>query len=249
MSKLYQKINGSAVPLSGGVGVINNLNSTSITDALSANMGKVLNDKVSSVPKLLKPATAINTGDDLNDYMELGEYYCDTSVKTASLSNCPLTQYGFKLTVEKLYSEEPTQTIEAYSGIIYKRTYSSSISSWLSWRHIVLEENYEVTDLTSQFIAGNIGTTQFIKVYRTGLMKILALRIYGITTDSDTWQTIVTLPETLRPLSSPYFQGCFPSYISPSDKSCQCRISQSNGNVDVSYVSANANYYILIPYI
>ena len=44
MSKLYQKINGSAVPLSGGVGVINNLNSTSTTDALSANMGKELNE-------------------------------------------------------------------------------------------------------------------------------------------------------------------------------------------------------------
>lgn len=44
MSKLYQKINGSAVPLSGGVGVVNNLNSASTTDALSANMGKVLEE-------------------------------------------------------------------------------------------------------------------------------------------------------------------------------------------------------------
>lgn len=49
MSKLYQKVNGSAVPLSGGVGVINNLNSTSTKDALSANMGKELNDKISSL--------------------------------------------------------------------------------------------------------------------------------------------------------------------------------------------------------
>ena len=44
MSKLYQKINGSAVPLSGCVGVINNLNSESTTDALSVAQGKSLND-------------------------------------------------------------------------------------------------------------------------------------------------------------------------------------------------------------
>ena len=44
MSKLYQKIDDSAVPLSGGVGVINNLTSTSTTNALSAAQGKALDD-------------------------------------------------------------------------------------------------------------------------------------------------------------------------------------------------------------
>ena len=78
MSKLYQKINGSAVPLSGGVGVINNLNSTSTTDALSANMGKELNDELAVV------SLSVNQKWQGNGYNLIPYPYYDGSSKEVS---------------------------------------------------------------------------------------------------------------------------------------------------------------------
>lgn len=78
---------------------------------------------------------------DLNDYTDIGEYCNPYSAVTATLLNCPVSSSGFRLTVEKLYSDEPTQTLESYSGIIYKRTYNSSASAWLDWRKVVLDGN------------------------------------------------------------------------------------------------------------
>lgn len=78
---------------------------------------------------------------DLNNYTDVGEYCNPYSAVSATLLNCPVSSSGFRLTVEKLYSDEPTQTLESYSGIIYKRTYNSSTSAWLDWRKVVLDGN------------------------------------------------------------------------------------------------------------
>ena len=78
---------------------------------------------------------------DLNNYTDVGEYCNPYSAVSATLLHCPVSASGFRLTVEKLYSDEPTQTLESYSGIIYKRTYNSSGSAWLDWRKITLDGN------------------------------------------------------------------------------------------------------------
>lgn len=99
-----------------------------------------LYEKVNNRKRLDLPLENLIPQDaDLNDYADIGEYCNPYSAVSATLLNCPVSSSGFRLTVEKLYSDEPTQTLESYSGIIYKRTYNSSASAWLDWRKVTLD--------------------------------------------------------------------------------------------------------------
>lgn len=77
--------------------------------------------------------TAIQSGDDLNDYTKPGRYYSPSASVTALLSNMPeIFESGFSMDVLPV-SANKVQVIYAGGGggIIYTR--SSITSGWMSW--------------------------------------------------------------------------------------------------------------------
>ena len=77
--------------------------------------------------------TAIQSGDDLNDYTKPGRYYSPSASVTALLSNMPeIFESGFSMDVLPV-SANKVQVIYAGGGggIIYTR--SSIASGWMSW--------------------------------------------------------------------------------------------------------------------
>lgn len=70
---------------------------------------------------------------DLNDYNNLGNYYCPTDVAVGTLKNCPC-QYAFKMKIEHGQGDNyPCQTITEYNtGRRFYRVYLSEIG-WLDW--------------------------------------------------------------------------------------------------------------------
>lgn len=69
------------------------------TDEIKTTVDSV-NDKMSEYYSL-KDAKAIPENADLNDYVEFGNYQCESSNRAKTLSNCPYTAGGFVLHVER----------------------------------------------------------------------------------------------------------------------------------------------------
>ena len=84
--------------------------------------------------KSLKAAgTAINSGDDLNDYTKPGRYYSPNALTTASLLNMPeIFESGFSMDVLPISSNN-VQII--YPGGVGKNIYTRSAvsSGWQPW--------------------------------------------------------------------------------------------------------------------
>jgi hypothetical protein len=83
--------------------------------------------------------TAINTGDDLDDYTSFGKFNAATGAIATSLTNCPITT-GFVMTVEESFQGGKMQTLVTIESggnatITYRRSqvYRSSVWSWLPW--------------------------------------------------------------------------------------------------------------------
>lgn len=70
----------------------------------------------------LKQSVEIEEYDDLNDYTEVGMYYCPYSTVATTLTNCPITN-AFSLFVEKSsgYENACTQTLTGFDGTRIKR--------------------------------------------------------------------------------------------------------------------------------
>lgn len=86
--------------------------------------------------KSLAGGTAINENDDLNSYVTVGNYYCNLSATSKTLSNCPVDS-AFVMTVGRangtisyLYQE-----ITHFStGVKYYRYYTTTSEEWSDWR-------------------------------------------------------------------------------------------------------------------
>lgn len=61
-------------------------------------------DELNSKSYLLQGGTAIPSGADMNDYTEIGNYYCNANSIAQTLENCPTTS-GFTLKVENAVGE------------------------------------------------------------------------------------------------------------------------------------------------
>lgn len=104
--------------------VYDGLDSTSTDDALSANMGKTLNDNLNDFQ-----FTSIEEDANLNSFIHPGLYGCMTAAIAQSLSNCPTTS-NFSMIVMRKSQGNQTQVI--FTGqYIYTRTRSSS--GWGDW--------------------------------------------------------------------------------------------------------------------
>ncbi len=134
--------------------VINNLNSTSTTDALSAKQGKVLNEKFST-------QTVTTTGTDLNDYTTEGTYYFSS---TYAPTNVPAGSNGILSVlkgdcIKQLWYRHGTANSNDYQTFV--RTYTSG--TWSSWRRFktVDEESYQSgeTETVENYITGGYLTS------------------------------------------------------------------------------------------
>ena len=102
--------------------------------------------------------TTIASGTDLNTLTTPGMYRSSSSSITNSLTNCPITGVGFKLSVERTgYNEDYIMQKLVHFNNIYIRGKGSSSSSWGDWR-MISTANDKVTN--------TLGTTT--KFYVTG---------------------------------------------------------------------------------
>ena len=83
--------------------------------------------------------TAINEGDDLNDYRTPGKYLSGDSTRTGTLLHCPVTGNGFTMTVEVSSATYFKQIIIANDMSIYIRRLSSG-GVWGSWYKVTTTE-------------------------------------------------------------------------------------------------------------
>lgn len=91
------------------------------------------------VKKIISPKT-ISENEDLDNYTEVGMYYCPTASVATTLTKCPVTN-AFSLFVEKTsgYENACTQTITSYNGSVMMKyvrviqTYEGTFqdSGWL----------------------------------------------------------------------------------------------------------------------
>ena len=143
----YQCIEGIAIHNSAGNIIFYSDSLQTASDVQSYFSGKYLyyaiatpiitqidgNEKLMVAKYLTVPKTAIASGDDLNNYTTIGEYYSGSSAISQSITNCPSGfTTGFKLTVQNTgYSGHIIQRIEAISnGITWERGAYLSSGTW-----------------------------------------------------------------------------------------------------------------------
>lgn len=83
---------------------------------------------------MLLGGTAVPPNADLNNFKEIGNYYCSTNSATESLKNCP-TIYAFNMKVEfSVGINYPCQLLREYSGgTLYYRCYIPELNTWYPW--------------------------------------------------------------------------------------------------------------------
>lgn len=95
-------------------------------------------DELNSKTFLLKHGIEIDIDEDLNNLVEPGTYFSKSSTITGTLTNCPMSIYGFFMTVSYATGTDPLfirQTIygrtDSFTPIMYVRHKSSS--EWGEW--------------------------------------------------------------------------------------------------------------------
>lgn len=154
--------------------------------------------------------TEIPSNSNLNNYTTPGTYYAGNATVAASLSNCPISNIGFKLLVTKtgydnfnngmqiILAEDaygyPTISVRAFYG-----------SNWTSWRRFATENELPAySDETMSVTLGTVTETYTIKKY--GRVATLSMNI-GSTSGtpfsgiSDN-PTLGTIPNGFRPSGS-----------------------------------------------
>lgn len=92
-----------------------------------------IQEKLENAYMLNSSGTAINSGDDLDNYTTAGIYYAVADV-ASTLTNKP-TSVGFKLVVERGYTDDRVfQTV--YSGTASSPTYTRKLAggTWSAWK-------------------------------------------------------------------------------------------------------------------
>lgn len=81
--------------------------------------------------------TIIPQNADLNTYTTYGNYYSESSTKSKTIANCPITTSGFKMIVMHNYSNScPIQMIFAYGNSFWYRSYTHNNSVWSEWVNV-----------------------------------------------------------------------------------------------------------------
>ena len=84
------------------------------------------------VPTLALSVNTIPSGQDLNNYMQSGNYVATGSGIANSIGNSPTT-LNFKLTVEVITNSFVMQTVKARDGGVWRRIYNFIDSTWTDW--------------------------------------------------------------------------------------------------------------------
>ena len=110
--------------------VYDGLDSTSTSDALSANQGKVLNGNLNSryIFDALR-GTNIESNTDLNNMETPGIYYCTSSATAQTLSNCPVTS-NFSMLVLPKSQSYVVQLLFANSAAYLRGNSSNGFGNW-----------------------------------------------------------------------------------------------------------------------
>lgn len=107
---------------------------------------QIIDGEFAKTHTLKVPTNLINSGDDLDTYLTVGEYTCATATIAKSLLNCPYNSTAFKMTVEYLsYTGHLKQSIEgAYSNGVWFRTMADGVT-WGEWQKVSNVEYEEGT--------------------------------------------------------------------------------------------------------
>lgn len=117
------------------INVYDGLDSTSITDALSANQGRVLNEKIST--KIIETA-----GTNLNDYTDEGTYFFSASYTPSNAPSGVVNGWlkvikGSTNWIKQIWYRAGTANSNDYNT--YVRTYTSA-GVWSNWKRLVAED-------------------------------------------------------------------------------------------------------------
>lgn len=84
---------------------------------------------------MLSGGTEIPSNADLNEYKDVGNYYCMFDSIAGTLPNCPAIQ-AFVMKVEcSTGIDYPSQMIREYdSGTLYYRVFKPGMNAWMPWR-------------------------------------------------------------------------------------------------------------------
>lgn len=123
---------------------------------------------------LLRSGTTIHSQADLNNYYNVGNYYCGANAVVTSLSNCPVSK-AFIMKVEwSSGNGNPRQIIYVYDTYECYIRWTSKLdgTGWSEW--VKQPTRAEITELNSNIyteintgIASSYGTLQY-KCYKTG---------------------------------------------------------------------------------
>lgn len=183
----YMKAVGTVekwVKLENEVAVINNLTSTSTIDALSANMGRELNEKFIN--------NTLTTVSNCNDTtLKTGFYYL-----TGSATNVPFSSAWF-LQVMKQSDTNITQILYRYrDNEIYERHYNTiEGTSWKDWKPVLSDTGWKDLSLATNW---KRHSNDYNKAQYRKINNIVYLR-GTIRNDTDSSATIGTLPAGYRP--------------------------------------------------
>jgi|GEM_PF-6765297 len=168
--------------------IIDSLSSTSTSDALSSNMGRVLNDT-----KLTTIGIDITEeGIDLNDYISPRRYRCSSSAIVPTLLNKPVELVNtFTMDVETVSGTNCMQIIKVSSSIsnIFVRTGNPTTGVWQQW---VSLGNNVINIASGDFIRSVVILHRYTndssaRLARTSLNGRLTLQRGGTSSGSRLW--------------------------------------------------------------
>lgn len=97
----------------------------------------------------------INENDDLDNYLTCGDYTCSTSAIASTLSNSPITNAPFKLTVEYLHDKERLIQTVTRSSIFLERYVRFYNGEWGYWQKIGTKEHIQCRTDGGGSLSGN----------------------------------------------------------------------------------------------
>ena len=221
-SKSHQH-NGADVILS------NNNNVDTEIGTIENNITSLINNPTNTSKEILE-------NDDLNNYTDIGFYYCPFGSVAKTLSNCPVVD-GFALFVEKYsgYEGGCTQTVTTYTGtrlLKFIRTFQTLDDGTFQhsdWLPLYDDTGWQTINWASGFATHSTGREA--RVRRIGNIVQLdgwAKNTKSMTFDANNPKTILTLPTEFRPVRS-YTFLCQGSGMAIYDLSIS-----ANGKVEIS---------------
>ena len=106
-------------------------------------------------------ATAINTGDDLNNYTVPGNYYISTSDIAQNVDNCPSSASGRLTVITTAGTNLIYQEYISSAGVTFTRAFTSG--AWTEWKNLQRDIRYAFT--TAFGLANAIGQNEDLNNY------------------------------------------------------------------------------------